>query len=124
MKTKQKQTQKLEEIKMKKSTNGLKILLASHNMKQGELATELGVSQGLVSQWATGRIDIPKKMQEKIVVIFKEKNEIVKAEKRIAQKSTEVKGMKEIISMALEDKIGDCKKYCLETYGFEIVVMK
>lgn len=101
-----------------KSTSGLKLLLKTQDMSQGDLAQLLNVSQGLVSQWSTGKAEMPKNIQLKIIALIKEKNQTQSKIKG------EMKPSQEVVPTALEDKIQACKNYCLEKFGFEVVIVK
>lgn len=104
---------------MKKVT-GLKMLLHSHSMTQGELAEALGVSQATVSFWATGKSKMSQDVQEKILKAVENKN------KHVLQDNDDIEIVKDIkkdLPKTLEARIRDCKKHCLETYGFKIIVV-
>jgi len=134
-----------------KTTTGLKLLLKSHNMNQAQLAEKMGVSQGLVSQWATGKVQMTKESQNKIIEVIKDKttttvvNNVVttptftskpaftamNVPSLITNESiTSVIAKESIIeklpkkAVSLEGKIKECKRHCLESYGFEILVVK
>jgi transcriptional regulator with XRE-family HTH domain len=139
-----------------KTTTGLKLLLKSHNMNQAQLAEKMGVSQGLVSQWATGKVQMTKQSQNKIIEVIKDKDKntttvvnnfvptpiptfaskpaftamnvpsLITNEHItpviITKEPTIEKLPKKAVS--LEGKIKECKRHCLESYGFEILVVK
>lgn len=103
-----------------KTVTGLKMLLHSHSMTQGELAEALGVSQSMVSQWATGKVKMSKDLQEKIFKVVENKNEHTQHDNN---KLEIVEEIKKDLPKTLEARIKECKKHCLEKYGFKIVVV-
>lgn len=135
-----------------KTTTGLKLLLKSHNMNQAQLAEKMGVSQGLVSQWATGKVQMTKQSQNKIIEVIKDKDKTtttvvnnvpaptftskpaftaMNVPSLITNESITPVVMKEPTieklpkkAVSLEGKIKECKRHCLESYGFEILVVK
>lgn len=112
------------------TVTGLKILLNSHGMNQSQLAEQMGVSNSMVSQWATGKVKMSKTTQDQILNVVKGRNKpaIEKVENTHTTPSTEFIINKESDSnkkiKTLEGRIKECKRYCSEAFGFEVVIVK
>ena len=120
---------------------GLNLLLKTHNMNQSQLAEKIGVSQSLVSQWATGKQEMTKETQNKIIETIKNVNTpTANTNEPNSFKATSISTHMPVNeddnkddnaieklpkkAVTLEGKIKECKRHCLETYGFEILVVK
>ena len=110
-----------------KTVTGLKMLLHSHNMTQGELAESLGVSQATVSHWSTGKIKMSKDVQEKIFKAVENRNkpitQIIEEEVKVVEEAKVVEKPKKDLPKTLEARIKECKKFCMEQYGFKVVIV-